>query len=458
MTVQAAQIVRLCIAGVLAAFPFCTAPPACGVTPPAVDDSMLPKPAPAAPPRPTEQQERCVAAPPADAGTADPGQLKGMNLQAVWGLTRGAGQTVAVIDTGVARHRRLPHLVPGGDYVSTGDGASDCDGHGTMVAGIIGAEPDSADRPSPESRRMSRSSESGSPATSFGHRRPRRIRCRRCRDAGVGGAHRCGHRRDGDQHLLGRMPARPTPVWTTAPSVRRWPTPSTSRTSSWWPRRATSAVPASVRGQNPATAGSAGTTDWDGVSVVVSPAWYDDYVLTVGSVDARRRAIGVQPRRPVGGRRGAGRRRRVPRSGRRGSGRVAAPVRTPMPISGTSYAAPVVSGIAALVRSRSPELTARQVMQRIEDTAHRPAAGWDPLVGHGVVDALAAVSGDAPTPALEPRPSRSTSYPDAAPTDRGAHQFAVGGAAVCLAVSVATLAMTASGSRLRRSRDAVAND
>jgi membrane-anchored mycosin MYCP len=59
----------------------------------------------------------------------------------------------------------------------------------------------------------------------------------------------------------------------------------------------------------------------------------------------------------------------------------------PIPISGTSYAAPVVSGIVALVRSRSPELTARQVMRRIEETAHRPAAGWDPVVGHGVVDA-----------------------------------------------------------------------
>ncbi|CAG7129756.1 hypothetical protein PICSAR246_00011 [Mycobacterium avium subsp. paratuberculosis] len=37
-------------------------------------------------------------------------------------------------------------------------------------------------------------------------------------------------------------------------------------------------------------------------------------------------------------------------------------------------------------------LTARQVMQRIEATAHHPPAGWDPLVGHGTVDPLAAVS------------------------------------------------------------------
>ena len=63
-------------------------------------------------------------------------------------------------------------------------------------------------------------------------------------------------------------------------------------------------------------------------------------------------------------------------------------------MSGTSYAAPVVSGLAALIRARFPALTARQVMQRIESTAHHPPAGWDPLVGNGTVDALAAVSTD----------------------------------------------------------------
>ena len=190
----------------------------------------------------------------------------------------------------------------------------------------------------------------------------------------------------------------------------------------------------------------------------MSPAWYDDYVLTVGSVDERGAPSSFSLAGPWVDVAAPG--EGIVSLDPDGEGLVSSlpTADTPMPISGTSYAAPVVSGIAALVRSRSPELTARQVMQRIKDTAHAPAAGWDPVVGHGVVDALAAVSGDAPTPALEPRPSRSTPYPDAAPTDRGAHQFAVGGAAVCLAVSVATLAMTASGSRLRRSRDAVAND
>ena len=39
--------------------------------------------------------------------------------------------------------------------------------------------------------------------------------------------------------------------------------------------------------QNPLTDPTQpGQPDWDRVKVVVSPAWYDDYVLTVGSVDA----------------------------------------------------------------------------------------------------------------------------------------------------------------------------
>jgi membrane-anchored mycosin MYCP len=130
----------------------------------------------------------------------------------------------------------------------------------------------------------------------------------------------------------------------------------------------------------------------------------------------------------------------------------------PMPISGTSYSAPVVSGIVALVRSRSPELTARQVMRRIEETARRPAAGWDPVVGHGVVDALAAVSGDESAPATQRTQSRPVSYPDATPNDSAARQFAVGGTAACVAVSVATVAMTVSVARLRRSRETVARD
>ena len=58
-----------------------------------------------------------------------------LDYRAAWRFTRGAGQRVAVIDTGVTPHPRLGAVIPGGDYVSTGDGRDDCDAHGTAVAG-----------------------------------------------------------------------------------------------------------------------------------------------------------------------------------------------------------------------------------------------------------------------------------------------------------------------------------
>jgi type VII secretion-associated serine protease mycosin len=61
--------------------------------------------------------------------------------------------------------------------------------------------------------------------------------------------------------------------------------------------------------------------------------------------------------------------------------------------SGTSYAAPFVSGVAALVRAYHPNLSAAQVRHRLEVTAdHPPVALPDPQVGWGVVDPYAAVT------------------------------------------------------------------
>lgn len=64
---------------------------------------------------------------------------------------------------------------------------------------------------------------------------------------------------------------------------------------------------------------------------------------------------------------------------------------------GTSGAAPIVSGIAALVRSAHPELDANNVIQRIIATADRPAGAQgdrDPLYGYGLVDAAEAVDAE----------------------------------------------------------------
>ena len=65
--------------------------------------------------------------------------------------------------------------------------------------------------------------------------------------------------------------------------------------------------------------------------------------------------------------------------------------------SGTSGAAPLVSGLAALIRAEHPEMSAHQVIQCILETAQDTGeAGQDNLYGRGIVDAAAAVNADVP--------------------------------------------------------------
>lgn len=59
--------------------------------------------------------------------------------------------------------------------------------------------------------------------------------------------------------------------------------------------------------------------------------------------------------------------------------------------SGTSFAAPQVSGVAALVWAANPNLTAQEVATIIEETASGRGA-WNQELGYGVVDAAAAVA------------------------------------------------------------------
>ncbi|MDI3330424.1 MAG: S8 family serine peptidase [Micrococcus sp.] len=62
---------------------------------------------------------------------------------------------------------------------------------------------------------------------------------------------------------------------------------------------------------------------------------------------------------------------------------------------GTSGAAPLVAGLAALVRSAHPEMPAHQVIHRILATARDAGVpGEDPVYGHGIIDAAAAVSAE----------------------------------------------------------------
>lgn len=71
--------------------------------------------------------------------------------------------------------------------------------------------------------------------------------------------------------------------------------------------------------------------------------------------------------------------------------------------SGTSGAAPLVAGVAALIRSKYPDMSAEQVVNRILKSAKDTgASGVDNLYGYGIIDANAAVNSEIPTVTQNP--------------------------------------------------------
>jgi len=119
-------------------------------TAPVPDPLLNPTASPIAPDEPTARTNvACVQASPNSTGelTQAPWAQAQLRFEDAWPLSTGAGVRVAVIDTGVNVHPRFGNRVQaGGDYVSNTPGTTDCDGHGTIVAGIIGAAPDPTHR------------------------------------------------------------------------------------------------------------------------------------------------------------------------------------------------------------------------------------------------------------------------------------------------------------------------
>ncbi|GHC71807.1 type VII secretion-associated serine protease mycosin [Streptomyces cinnamoneus] len=62
--------------------------------------------------------------------------------------------------------------------------------------------------------------------------------------------------------------------------------------------------------------------------------------------------------------------------------------------NGTSFAAPYVAGVAALIRAKHPDWKQHQVVAQIEQTAERPASGRDRHIGWGVIDPARALTED----------------------------------------------------------------
>lgn len=103
--------------------------------------------------------------------------------------------------------------------------------------------------------------------------------------------------------------------------------------------------------------------------------------------------------------------------------------------TGTSFAAPLVAGAAALVMERHPDLTAAQVKLLLEETADPPTA--DPaIVGHGIINPYQALTGPRP-PAVDEDDQQVGKVhipPVAADTDHLQRNTALAVAGVSLAI------------------------
>ncbi|MEU1131103.1 type VII secretion-associated serine protease mycosin [Streptomyces sp. NPDC005900] len=132
--------------------------------------------------------------------------------------------------------------------------------------------------------------------------------------------------------------------------------------------------------------------------------------------------------------------------------------------NGTSFAAPYAAGVAALIKAKHKDWTARQITTQIKQTAERSVAGHDRLVGWGVVDPVRALTED-DHPSETPAPTEGLTRAEApTPADLSVGEtsqqrtarlatYVVLGAAVLLA-GLGGTAVVARDARRRRHRRA----
>ncbi|MDQ3887353.1 MAG: type VII secretion-associated serine protease mycosin, partial [Actinomycetota bacterium] len=337
-----------------------------------------------------------------DPAVIPPGQER-MRIRAAQEFATGRGQTVAVIDSGVNPHPRLAdRLDDGGDYILGLRGTSDCEGHGTVVAGIIAAAPGDTGflGVAPDARilairQSSRFFEVDLPD----------------RDTG-----RIVSKPAGDTASLARAVVRAvdTPGVSVINISEAACFPASKADAP--PDRSLQAAARYAADRDVVVVAAAANSDDAecrqnsdaGLQTIVSPAWFDEDVLAVGAIDLRTGApaqftlsgpwvdVGAPGTQlvsldPVD----------------EGLTATLADVNGErFPIQGTSFATPFVAGVAALVRERFPELTAREVIERIQRTAQHTAGpgGRDPVLGYGVINPVAALTEILPGPGAVPVP------------------------------------------------------
>ncbi|KHO28283.1 peptidase [Mycolicibacterium setense] len=402
-------------------------PSAGAVSPPEVDPQVAPPAGSAGPVQAMAQRSACATTgvmPGTDPGAVNPNQLA-LNLSGAWKQSRGQGQTVAVIDTGVQPGPRLPHVEGGGDFIESSDGLTDCDGHGTSVAGLIAGQPgaDGFSGVAPEARLIS--IRQNSPR--FAPRTP--------------GADPVEARVAADVASLARAVVRAADmgarvinisVVTCVPADKHIDQTELGAALRYAAVEKDAVIVAaagntqggmttgSACGSNPlADTGAPGDPrNWGGVSSVSVPSWWQPYVLSVGSLNATGQPSGFTMAGPWVGIAAPG--ENISSVSNAPGGGLANAMPTDqdklVPLNGTSYATAYVSGVAALVRSKFPDLNARQVVHRLTTTAQGAARSPSNVIGAGGVDPVAALTWDVADMPLD-GPAAPAGKPIAAPAE-----------------------------------------
>ncbi|OBK67052.1 type VII secretion-associated serine protease mycosin [Mycobacterium colombiense] len=458
-----------CCAAVLALLPAAatwTSPPAFAISPPTVDPGATPPSGAPGPEQPMEQRGPCSTAgvvPGSDPGAITPSQSM-LNLPAAWQFSRGEGQLVAVLDTGVRPGPRLPNVEPGGDFVETTDGLTDCDGHGTLLAGVIAGQPSPDDGFSgvaPAARVVSIRTASAkfSPRTPGGDPMMARVSAEvstlaraivHAADLGarvidIGSATCMPVDRPVDQAALGaavRYAAVDKDAVIVAGAGNSGPTGAAGGGTSCESNPLTDLS----RPNDP--------RNWAGVTSVSIPSWWQPYVLSVASLTPDGQPSKFTVAGPWVSVAAPG--ERIVSIGNADGGGLANGLpdehQQLAALSGTGYAAGYVAGVAALVRSKYPDLNATAVLHRITATAHNGARDPSNVVGTGSVDPVAALTWQLPAGNQPGAASvKPVAVPPApAPKDTKPRTVAVAGTAA-LAVLVAVAgAVTAIAARRRK--------
>uniref|UniRef100_UPI000AD2EB3B type VII secretion-associated serine protease mycosin n=1 Tax=Streptomyces ossamyceticus TaxID=249581 RepID=UPI000AD2EB3B len=307
-------------------------------------------PAAVAPPVRLDGSGECTF--PAKPVKGTPWALQRVLLDELWqGTDQGKGVRVAVIDTGVDdRNPQLKGAVDkaaGRDFLAKGKGAdptNDREGHGTKVAGIIAARPHDD--------------------TGFVGLAP---------NATIIPIRQNDAENSGDSDSMAEAITYAVAQGADVINISQDTTKPLSGTS-----RLAQAVRAAIA-QKVVVVASAGNDGLDGTYKNTYPAAFPGVLAVASSDRNNERASFSQAGEFVG---------------------VAAPgvdIVSTVPgggqctDNGTSFSAPFVAGVAALLKEKRPDWTTAQIVTQIEQTAERAVNGHDNFVGWGIVDPVRAV-------------------------------------------------------------------